>query len=312
MRNKNLKLLALILTGVLMVGCSPAKKGGEENTNTDSNDEPQVSLWAEDIKAEMLEYIGEELPYVAFKEETFYHDIDDTYADEGYWYYVIGDDNEENLLEGYGDLLIAAGYEYNTDETYGDYYTKTINNFEVEVTFDYYEATASYDAGNEIEVLIPEPTSGGGDVDPISGDELTQASFGLSDGNSTYGDHTATGASGATYTAQCASQHGIQIRSKNSNSGIIGHNASSTCKSIQVTFNPNTDANGNERILNIYASNTSFTIADMYGSSVTKVGSLTFMSAQLTQTYTFTSEYHYIGLRSNDGAIYLDKIVVAW
>ena len=143
-------------------------------------------------------------------------------------------------------------------------------------------------------------------------DTLTQTTFGLTNGTSTYAEHAATGESGASYTANCAASHGIQIRSKTSDSGIIGHNELKVCKSITITFDTNTAVPNQDRVLDIYASNTAFTIEDMFAGTMTKVGSITFDSANLTQTYTFTGNYHYIGLRSNSGAIYMTSIDVVW
>ncbi|MBO4668321.1 MAG: hypothetical protein J5666_09410 [Bacilli bacterium] len=47
--------------------------------------------------------------------------------------------------------------------------------------------------------------------------------------------------------------------------------------------------------------------------SMTPVGSITFsVSAPYTFTYDFTDSYSYIGFRSNNGACYLDSIVIIW
>ena len=50
----------------------------------------------------------------------------------------------------------------------------------------------------------------------------------------------------------------------------------------------------------------------MYGSSVTKVGTIEFDENNLTKTYTFTSQYAYIGLRSTNGAVYMPSIEIVW
>ena len=127
---------------------------------------------------------------------------------------------------------------------------------------------------------------------------------------SKYLDYSAT-KDGATYAASCAGNNGIQIRSKNDPSGVIGHYEGRACQSITFNFDASTQATS-ERKIDIYASNSAFTIADMFNSSVTKVGSIVFDANNLTQTYTFTSEYSYIGFRSNNGAIYLSSVVVVW
>ena len=148
-------------------------------------------------------------------------------------------------------------------------------------------------------------------IAPTITDTINQEFFGLVDKSTTYATHTKTTAEGATYEAQCASQTGVQIRSKNQNSGIIGHFEGRTCKSI--TFNFNSSENTLERTVNIYGSNSPFTINDMYGSTVTKVGSVTYSAnGTYTFTYTFTDAYSYIGFRMDNGAAYFDSIVVIW
>lgn len=138
--------------------------------------------------------------------------------------------------------------------------------------------------------------------------------FGIPVKESSYSTYKKT-VDGANYEAQASagndadSGKGLQLRSKNSNSGVIANFAGRTCKSITFTFDNHTQAG---RSIEIYASNSPFTIADMYGSSVTKVGTIDYNSSNLTQTYTFTANYSYIGFRSADGALYLKSVDVVW
>lgn len=136
---------------------------------------------------------------------------------------------------------------------------------------------------------------------------LTQSTFGLTNGNSDYKTHKVTLDDGASYEAQCASTNGIQIRSKNKNSGIIGHFDGKSCQSITVNFDSHT-ASG--KVIEIYASNSAFSIADMYCNKVTKVGELSYKDGQ--NSYTFEGSYSYIGIRSADGAIYMDSVDIIW
>ena len=135
---------------------------------------------------------------------------------------------------------------------------------------------------------------------------LNQSFFGLTDGNADYKTHKVTTEDGASYEAQCASLYGIQIRSKNSNSGIIGHFDGKSCQSITIAFH-NQTSSGKE--VYIYASNTAFTIADMY-KSANKVGTITNSNGKYT--YTFTDSYSYIGFRSASGAIYMTSVDIIW
>ena len=139
---------------------------------------------------------------------------------------------------------------------------------------------------------------------------LDQSFFGLKQGESSYKTYTKTTDEGAYYEAQCAATHGIQIRSKNSDSGIIAHFVGRSCASITFTFDENTYS---ERTVDIYGSNTDFCISDMFDGNAPKVGSVTYtQGGEVTFTYTFTDDYSYIGFKSDNGAIYFTSIEVVW
>ena len=143
---------------------------------------------------------------------------------------------------------------------------------------------------------------------------LTGTFFDIKVGETNYKTYKKT-VDSASYEAQAAAGNnadkgkGLQLRSKNSDSGVIGHYEGRTCKSITFTFDSNTQAG---RSIEIYASNTPFTIKDMYGSSVSKVGTINYDKNNLTQTYTFTENYSYIVFRSADGALYLKSADIVW
>lgn len=111
--------------------------------------------------------------------------------------------------------------------------------------------------------------------------------------------------SDAKYAGNSAkdSSGNIQLRSKNSNSGIVSTISGGTVKSVTITV-----ASGSNTI-DIYGSNTAYTAAsDLYGSKQgTKIGSLS-----ATGTVTFTGSYAYVGIRSNSGAIYLNAVEIVW
>ena len=218
---------------------------------------------------------------------------DDDYGD---WYvaYLI---TNVDCGEEFANNLLTAGCAY--DEDWGCFYDPTYaSDYEL-----YVSVARNYTIielnGQTLTPVVP--------TLDYQGDALDQAAFGLTDGATTYAEHTATGASGATYKAQCASAHGIQIRSKNSNSGILGTNTTKTCESITVLFDSNTQSG---RTINVYGSNTEFTIADMYN-SLTPVGTIVYGENAIV-SYEFTAEFNYIGLRSADGAIYISGIDVVW
>lgn len=147
-------------------------------------------------------------------------------------------------------------------------------------------------------------------VEPEITHTLNQSFFGLKQGESSYNTYTKTTDEDAYYEAQCAAAHGIQIRSKNSDSGIIAHFIGRSCASITFTFDENTYS---ERTVDIYGSNTDFCISDMFDGQATQVGSVTYtQGGEVTFTYTFTDDYSYIGFRSDNGAIYFTTIEVVW
>ncbi|MDD6888659.1 MAG: DUF6359 domain-containing protein [Bacteroidales bacterium] len=126
-----------------------------------------------------------------------------------------------------------------------------------------------------------------------------------------YDDHTYTAESGATYYAQCAGgNESIQLRSSNSNSGVIVTKSVGTVKSITITFNTNTASN---RVVNVYGSDAPFTDNKATGLYNGPAPVTTFTASNgTTQTYTFETEYAYIGFRSNSGALYIDKVDIVW
>ncbi len=129
--------------------------------------------------------------------------------------------------------------------------------------------------------------------------------------STTYEDFSnVTKPSGAVYAGNSA--HGndaIQLRSKNSNSGIVSTTSGGNIKKVSVTWNSNTDSG---RTLDVYGSNTPYASAsDLYNASTqgTKVGSIV---NGTSTTLTIDGDYAYIGVRSNNGAMYLDGITFSW
>ena len=125
-----------------------------------------------------------------------------------------------------------------------------------------------------------------------------------------YSEWTATGISGAEYAGQSAGGNGtIQLRSNNSNSGIVSTTSGGKVKKVTVTWNSNT---ADARTLNIYGSNTAYTAAsDLYGNNAgTLLGTLN--KGNEETNLNITDDYAYIGIRSASGALYLDKIEIDW
>lgn len=140
-------------------------------------------------------------------------------------------------------------------------------------------------------------------------DNLTRATTGVS--GTTYTAWSGkTGSSGAVYAGQSAGGNdAIQLRSDNSNSGIITTTSGGKAKKVTVVWNSNT-ASG--RTIDIYGKSTAYEAAsDLYDNAKhgTKIGSIVYgTSTELT----IADDYEYIGIRSNSGALYLDKVSIDW
>lgn len=153
-------------------------------------------------------------------------------------------------------------------------------------------------------------------VSGASTDTLNRELTGIKDTSyANWSDKTTEEGSGAVYAGNSAGGNSaIQLRSNNSNSGIVSTTSGGKIKSITITWNTNSTAG---RVLNIYASNTAYTQAsDLYNTSKDgdKITSFTYAKGTETQTYVFTEDqdYTFIGLRSNSGALYIDSIVIEW
>ena len=163
------------------------------------------------------------------------------------------------------------------------------------LAYEYYTSTELVEKSGETADTLNKAFTGA----PTSGSYLTW------DGK--------TGESSAVYAGNSlGGNESIQLRSSNSNSGIVTTTSAGKIKSITITWNTNTTEG---RVLNIYASNTAYTQAtDLYNTSKDgdKVTTFTYAKGTETQTYEFTDEYEYIGIRSSSGALYLDEVVITW
>lgn len=177
-----------------------------------------------------------------------------------------------------------------------------------EVAWSYDPATAELGT-TEVKVtatyneLVSETTITGITVvneitDTITGNDVPS---GGSYNDWTYDGSTAKYAINSNYGVQT-----IQLRSSNSNSGIVSTVSGGRIKSITIEWGISTAATRN---LNIYASNSPYSApTDLYSGSYI---------AQLNKgnnetTYEFTEEYSYVGVRSASSALYLDSITFVW
>ena len=139
-------------------------------------------------------------------------------------------------------------------------------------------------------------------------DVLDRALTGVEGTNyASWSDKTAN--SDAVYAGQSAGgNESIQLRSNNSNSGVISTTSGGKLAKVTVAWNSNT-ASG--RTLNIYGSNSAYTApTDLYGNaSGEKLGTIV---CGTSTELVIEGDYAYVGLRSNSGAMYLDEIQITW
>ena len=139
-------------------------------------------------------------------------------------------------------------------------------------------------------------------------DELTKALTGAS-GSSYSSWEGKKASSDAVYKGNSAGGYdAIQLRSNN-NSGIVTTTSGGKLKKVTVEWNGNT---ANDRTLDIYGKNTAYSAAsNLYGANTqgTKIGSIV---CGTSTELTISGDYTFIGLRSNSGAMYLDKITIEW
>lgn len=144
-------------------------------------------------------------------------------------------------------------------------------------------------------------------------DVLTREWTGLENGASGYSSWSdLTSTSSAKYSGNSAGSHdAIQLRSNNSNSGIVTTVSGGKVKKIIVEWEGNTLAG---RTLNVYGKNSAYTDpTDLYNDSKSKSGEELGTIVKGTSTeLEITGDYTYVGLRSNSGAMFITSITIIW
>ena len=116
-----------------------------------------------------------------------------------------------------------------------------------------------------------------------------------------------TKTSDAVYAGQSAKDGSgnIQLRSKNSNSGIVTtESGGNRVKSVKITVGSGSNT------VDVYGNTSAYSAAsDLFSSGTqgTKIGSVS-----ATGTITVTGDYTYVGIRSNNGAVYISSIEITW
>jgi len=148
-------------------------------------------------------------------------------------------------------------------------------------------------------------------ANPYTRDNITVDALGGTESTGYSARGPVTISSSAEYKAFSAINNkvNIQLKSTDSVSGIITSKTGGLVKSIRVEV-----ASGTNQ-LDVYAKNTAYeAVTDLYGTGTeatakkgTLIGSLT-----ATGVINVSEDYQYIGIRSNNGAVYLSNIQVNW
>ena len=146
-------------------------------------------------------------------------------------------------------------------------------------------------------------------------DVLDRAFTGVTENSTNYVDWSKGSNSGAVYAGNSAGgNNSIQIRTTNSNSGIVTTTSGGKAKKITVTFNSTTSTT-KERILQIYGKNTAYeSTTDLYDDNKKGelLASVKHVKSPTTHELTWEGDYEFIGIRSKADAIYIDKIEIEW
>ncbi len=203
-----------------------------------------------------------------------------------------GEYNDWNITSTGGTKLSVKPKAANTSTTEDKVLVLRVNHSGVyqDVTCTQYKASA----GNPVDVLtnantINNPTS-------TSYSSWTVASSSTN--------------SGAAYAGQSAgSNNTIQLRSNNSNSGVVTTVSGGKARKVVVTWNSATQSG---RTLNVYGKSTAYEApTDLYNANAQGTLLGTIVNGNSTELI-ITDDYEFIGFRSNSGAMYLDKVEITW
>ena len=141
-------------------------------------------------------------------------------------------------------------------------------------------------------------------------DHLDRSFTGVTDGATSYSSWNGkTGDSGAVYAGNSAgSNDSIQLRSKD-NSGIISTTSGGNIKKVIVVWESNTLAG---RTLNVYGKNEAYSSTSELYNDTTQGDLLGTIVKGSSNLLIIDDSYRYVGVRSDDGAMYLSSIYFKW
>ena len=116
--------------------------------------------------------------------------------------------------------------------------------------------------------------------------------------------------SDAVYAGNSAgSNSSIQLRSNNSNSGVVSTTSGGKVRKIVVTWESNTQSG---RTLNVYGNNSAYESPTQLYSSSTQGTLLGTIVCGTSTELDISNDYSYVGFRSADGAMYLSEVDIYW
>ena len=203
-------------------------------------------------------------------------------------------------------------------ETPGDPYTITVTGLAESTEYYLHVYAIANEGYTDAPVVTTTVTTRSSEVQASVIDVLTIETLGVT--ATSYAEGNFSGVSilsNAIYAGNCikSSPNGaIQLRSKESNCGIITTTSGGRATKVVVTWNvaAGNDQTATGRTLNIYGSTTPYTsAADLYDTSTqgTLIGTIV---CGTSTELVITGDYPYIGLRSDDGAMYLTQIEITW
>lgn len=227
---------------------------------------------------------------------------------------VVKDNNEANVLKlSADDLVVNNG----TVTFWACFLPETLTSLTVVVETDAATYTREItgiskefkrNARNTLAIKMNEAVRVETEADPYTVDVLTREVTGIE--GTTYKDWSGkTLASGAVYAGNSAGgNESIQLRSNNSNSGVITTVSGGYAKKVVVKWNSNTTSG---RILNVYGKSTAYTSpTELYGDASGDL--LGIIKCGTSNELVIDGDYEYIGMRSNSGAMYIEQISISW
>ena len=166
------------------------------------------------------------------------------------------------------------------------------------------------EAGKNAEIVIDSVTVINKVLVTASTDKITFDDTGLpSTGDKTYTVWSDVKLNDAIYKGKtCAGVSYLQLRTSDATSGIVSTTSGGYLISVSVEWN---SISGNDRFLDVYGKNGAYAATgELYDEEAAgeKAGSI----LRTGSTLAIAGEYTYVGVRSNDSAIYLDSITFEW